>query len=65
MYYKLLNQERRKNKRLGYGSNKKNWERKEYEEQRRRTLNIKEVVEITEIRNKEEIKPASTKEAFG
>ena len=34
-YFKLLNWYREKNKRLGYGDDEKNWERKRYEHQRR------------------------------
>jgi len=34
-YYKALNEARKKNERLGYGSDRKNWERLRYERQRR------------------------------
>ena len=34
-YYKLLEYYRKKNKEYGYGDNAKNWDRKEYEKQRR------------------------------
>ena len=34
-YYKLLEYYRKKNKEYGYGDNEKNWDRKEYEKQRR------------------------------
>ena len=34
-YYKLLEYYRKKNKQFGYGDNEKNWDRKEYEKQRR------------------------------
>ena len=34
-YYRLLEEARNKNKKLGYGDNTINWERKRYEEQRR------------------------------
>lgn len=34
-YYKTLEYEREKNKRLGYGNNEKNWERIKYENERR------------------------------
>lgn len=64
-YWKLLEQERKKNKRLGYGDDKKNWERKEYEEKRRLLLNKKESVEITIKEKKDEIKTVSLKDAFG
>lgn len=65
IYYKLLAQERAKNKRLGYGDDKKNWERLEYEEKRRRLLGSKETIEITEKQNKTELPTISTKKAFG
>ena len=64
-YYKVLEHERKKNKRLGYGDDKKNWERKQYEEDRRRMLNVKKVIEVTEVKEKELIKPVTAKEAFG
>lgn len=35
-YYKLLNYARNKNKRLGYGDDEINWERKHYENERRK-----------------------------
>lgn len=35
-YYKLLNYARNKNKRLGYGNDEINWERKKYENERRK-----------------------------
>ena len=35
LYYKVLNQERMRNRQLGYGDDKINWERKKYEQQRR------------------------------
>ena len=34
-YYKLLEVKRAKNKRLGYGDDTENWERKKYENERR------------------------------
>ena len=34
-YYKVLEETRKKNKRLGYGDNSINWERKHYEQQQR------------------------------
>lgn len=35
LYYKVLEQEREKNTKLGYGDDKKNWDRKRYENERR------------------------------
>lgn len=35
LYYKILEQERKKNRELGYGDSDTDWERKEYEKQRR------------------------------
>jgi hypothetical protein len=46
MYYKVLNQERMRNKQLGYGDDKKNWERKYYEQQRR---NIKRLERVKKL----------------
>lgn len=40
-YYKLLEEARRKNKELGYGDNKINWERKKYENERRNINKLK------------------------
>ena len=34
-YFKVLYEARKKNKRLGYGNNEKNWELKKYENERR------------------------------
>ncbi len=34
-YYRVLEEERNKNKRLGYGDNEVDWEKKKYEQQRR------------------------------
>lgn len=42
-YYKMLEYYRRKNKRLGYGDDEINWDRKKYEQERR---NIKQKVRI-------------------
>lgn len=39
-YYKALKQARAKNRRLGYGNNKENWERKEYEREKRNLKRI-------------------------
>ncbi len=37
-YYRVLNEERVRNKKLGYGNNTVNWERKRYENERRKML---------------------------
>lgn len=37
-YYKVLEEERRKNKRLGYGDNTSDWNRKQYERERRNLI---------------------------
>lgn len=42
-YYKVLEEERKKNRRLGYGSNKVNWNRRKYENERRNINKLKEV----------------------
>jgi len=47
-YYKILNQERKKNKILGYGNDEKNWEKKRYENQRR---NINTLTRIKNAKN--------------
>ena len=51
-YYKLLEWYRKKNKRLGYGNNEKNWELKKYENERR---NIKTMTRIANA-NKSKIR---------
>lgn len=38
IYFKTLKEARKTNKRLGYGNNEKNWELKEYEQQRRNLI---------------------------
>jgi hypothetical protein len=43
-YYNLLKNKRQKNKRLGYGDDKINWEREKYEKERR-NLKVKERIE--------------------
>jgi hypothetical protein len=48
-YYKTLEYYRDKNKRLGYGSDEKNWEQKRYENERR---NIKTLTRIKNAKNK-------------
>ena len=45
-YFKLLDEKRKKNKRLGYGNNEINWERKKYEQERR---NIKRMERVKKI----------------
>ena len=50
-YFKVLKKMRHKNKRLGYGDNSKNWEQKQYENQRRE---IKRAERINKIYKKEE-----------
>lgn len=45
-YYKLLEQERKKNKRLGYGNDERNWELKKYENERR---NLKKLERIKKL----------------
>lgn len=45
-YYKLLTEKRRKNKRLGYGDDSINWERKYYEAQRR---NVKKMERVKKL----------------
>jgi hypothetical protein len=45
-YYKLLEQERMKNKRLGYGDDSRNWELKKYENERR---NLKKLERIQKL----------------
>ena len=42
-YYKILNQERKKNKILGYGNDEKNWERKRYENERRNLITLERI----------------------
>ena len=48
-YYKLLEQERMKNKRLGYGNDERNWELKKYENERR---NLKKLERIQKLYGK-------------
>ena len=50
-YYKLLEWHRSKNKRLGYGSDKKNWEQKRYENSRRNLLTKQRIWKANEKRN--------------
>ena len=39
-YFKVLREKRQKNKRLGFGNNEKNWERKKYENEKRHLKRI-------------------------
>lgn len=55
-YYKVLLNEREKNKRLGYGDDSKNWERKRYENQRRNLIKL-EMIKNNKIKHKEKIEP--------
>jgi len=54
-YYKVLDRMRKRNKRLGYGNNEKNWEKKKYENQRRnikRLERIKKLYGMPTLKNK-------------
>jgi len=53
-YYKTLEYYRKKNKRLGYGDDQKNWSLKRYENERR---NIKTLTRIKRANDKENNKP--------
>ena len=48
VYWKLLEEERRKNEKLGYGNDKINWERRNYERQLR---NLKQEEKIKNAEN--------------
>lgn len=48
-YYKMLDVAREKNKRLGYGNNEKNWERKRYENERRNLKFIERLSNATDV----------------
>ena len=48
-YYETLKEARRKNKRLGYGDNEKDWKLKEYEQERR---NLKRIERIEKLYGK-------------
>ena len=43
MYWEAVKEARKKNKRLGYGTNEKNWDKKRYENERRNMLYEKRV----------------------
>jgi len=43
LYYKMLKEAQEKNKRLGYGSDQKNWDREEYERERRIIMQKKRI----------------------
>jgi hypothetical protein len=47
-YYKLLEQERKKNKRLGYGDDSRNWELKKYENERRNLKKLERLQKLYE-----------------
>lgn len=47
-YYRVLEEARRKNKRLGYGNDEKNWERMRYEEEQRNLRYKERVTRVTE-----------------
>ena len=49
-YYKVLEQEREKNKRLGYGDDALNWEKKKYENARR---NLKKMERLQKLWKKD------------
>lgn len=42
-YYKVLEEERKKNKKLGFGNNEINWERRKYENERRNIIKMKRI----------------------
>lgn len=46
MYYRALEEARKKNKRLGYGTSEKDWQREKYEEQRRLLLQEQRIKNI-------------------
>jgi len=53
-YYNVLNEARILNKKLGYGDDNINWERKNYEQQQR---NLKRLKRINKVQTKNEINP--------
>ena len=57
-YYKILEEERKKNKRLGYGDDIKNWDRKKYENELRNTKVLERINKAKEKRKK--IEPQET-----
>lgn len=60
-YYKIVEYYREKNKRLGYGNDEKNWERKRYENDRR-NLMILERIKNNKQKRKEIIEISETEE---
>lgn len=54
-YYRLLKFHQEKNKRLGYGDDTVNWQRKEYEKQRRNLLRTERIKNIKKEKNTVEI----------
>lgn len=44
-YYKILETERRRNRKLGYGNNTERWTKKQYEEERRQTMIKKRIMD--------------------
>jgi len=57
-YYKVLEEARKKAKRLGYGDNNTHWSRKQYEEERRNLLTKERIEKATnqEVKIEEQIK---------
>lgn len=53
-YYKLLEEARQKNARLGYGNDEKNWERIRYENERRRLKIQERLKKLAELENIDE-----------
>lgn len=62
-YYKLLEQERKKNKRLGYGDDSRNWELKKYENERRNLKKLERLEKLYGVKpiNEPQIKICSSK----
>jgi hypothetical protein len=58
-YYKALEEARKKNKRLGYGSNEKEWKKEEYERARRRVERGKREEKIREQKKDSDLAEAS------
>lgn len=59
-YYKVLEEAREKNERLGFGNNKINWDRKKYENERRNIIHKERI----EIKKEKEIPKGNIEEAF-
>ena len=62
-YYKLLEQERKKNKRLGYGDDSRNWELKKYENERRNLKKLERLEKLYGVKpiNEPQIEICSSK----